>query len=1068
MENRYLDIIIKIIASKSKEYSQSNTLSPAYFMNLLPEIKKSITIVINMYGYPEIDDVTLKNYFEIARKQYLSINSIDIEPDNELTREGFQTWLTEERKLQMTNSWNYSTRYFSYLESKGRPEKVISDTKASSLQILEKLGDPYSVSPFYYKGLVVGNVQAGKTENFNAVINRAIDVGYKLIIVLSGLMEDLRYQTQSRISSDIVGEGEDVDTGKIIDIGVGKIRKFGAQGDESIPQIFSVTSARTDFKSSLVDQGFSLNRYNILVCKKNVSVLRNLIVSLYNYLETNRDQHDIPFLILDDEADNASLNNEGKKGREYATKTNGHIRALLALFKRKTYLGYTATPFANILADRNEAPENNWAVKYKVRGLADEIQLPRVDNLFPDDFIVLLNPPSNYIGAKQIFEPSIPINNNSGFKIPLIEIVNDTIEQFPEKVYVTEDGFLKGVQKITNQDDWEEKIGEFNSFLEFSDYKDYKNKTRSTRPGDDFPQKLPDSLKESILCFVLAIAIRESRKPAIMYSTMFNPHNSMLIHISRYTIWQNRLKDLIEVYLKDLQSSIANDNPNVSSSIYGTFERIWFKYYANIIENITEFLPKGYEDKFLSPISFETIKNNYLTEAIKEIEIKAINSFTGDNLVYPKKTPKKYIAIGGNRLSRGFTLEGLSINYFVRSTDYSDALLQMGRWFGYRPGYIDCCKLFITSDLMDKYDLVTRTIDELETEFKKMEEKDKTPKNFVLRVKKHPGTLKITRPSILKDVLHVRWSYQDKLEQTAKFDISKQKIEKVFSAFKENVTSKYKFTPKINVEGIKSGFLITSTDINGILGVLKSENNFNRATCDSLIRFIELCKEKKKLYNWTIAIKTTGDANSSEAKGILSKHESGLEDSIQMLVRRGPREDKPALKKYRDDFINKKIFTASGKSANIISSGRDFSLLLNSIQIGEAEIAFIENRKKYYKAKYPDWTIDQLDKKANELNPPERIYREKMSDQDGLLVIYILDSHYVFCQEKGNEDPKIKELVERDGIDLNIPIIGYAIGFPPIEPDPGGVYVYGDYGIDEDDFDYNDADSELPVDANEI
>ncbi|MBK9591016.1 MAG: hypothetical protein IPO32_05765 [Crocinitomicaceae bacterium] len=151
------------------------------------------------------------------------------------------------------------------------------------------------------------------------------------------------------------------------------------------------------------------------------------------------------------------------------------------------------------------------------------------------------------------------------------------------------------------------------------------------------------------------------------------------------------------------------------------------------------------------------------------MEVKAINSVTKDKLLYPSNSPKKVIAIGGNRLSRGFTLEGLTINYFVRSTDYSDALLQMGRWFGYRPGYLDCCKLFITQDSVDKYDLVTCTIEELETEFRKMEDKDKTPDNFVIRVKKHPGTLKITRPTILKDTLEVNWSYQDSLEQTTKF-----------------------------------------------------------------------------------------------------------------------------------------------------------------------------------------------------------------------------------------------------------------------------------------------------------
>ncbi|MBM3206861.1 MAG: hypothetical protein FJZ43_04555, partial [Candidatus Staskawiczbacteria bacterium] len=711
MENKYIDIIVKIMAGKAKEYSKINSLSPDYFLNLLPEIKDSINIVIKHLNYSEVDDETLKNYYETARKQYLSVNSIDIEPDNALTKEGFKTWLTSERKEQMKSSWKYTDRYFKLLESKGRPEKIIEDTRISSLDILEKIDDPQSPNAFYVKGLVVGSVQSGKTENFNAVINRAIDAGYKLIIVLAGLMEDLRGQTQDRINSDIVGEGEEVGTGRIKDIGVGQIHKFGTMGDDTVQQIISVTSLKTDFRSPILDQGFSLNHINILVCKNNVSILRNLIVAFHDYLEENKDQHNIPLLILDDEADNASLNNEGKRGREYASKTNWLIRILLGLFKKKTYLGYTATPFANILADRNEAPDNTQILKYKVRGEIKEINVTLVDNLFPENFIVLLNPPTNYVGPKQIFETIKPIENKAELKIPLVEIVDDNIEHFPEKVYLPANRELTGVLKINNQDDWNEKIGQFNSYLDFADIKEYRKRTWSSRPGDGFPKKLPDSIKESILCFILSIAIRESRKPAMINSTMFNPHNSMLIHISRYTLWQNRLKDLIDMYVKELQSNLQLDDPGNPTSIFATFERIWYKYYSNIIEHVSDYLPKGYDDEFLIPISFETIKNNFLCDAIKGIEVKAINSVTGDKLIYPKNTPKKYIAIGGNRLSRGFTLEGLSINYFIRSTDYSDALLQMGRWFGYRPGYLDCCKLFITRDSMEKYDLVTRTIE---------------------------------------------------------------------------------------------------------------------------------------------------------------------------------------------------------------------------------------------------------------------------------------------------------------------------------------------------------------------
>ena len=1070
MENKYIDIIIKIIASKSKEYSQNYSLSPSYFINLLPGIEDSIIAVIKLYGYPEIDDVTLKNYFETAKNQYLSVNPIDIEPSNSLTKNGFRTWMTAERKEELKNSWNYSDRFFTLLEKAGRSEKVIDETKKTSLEILEKMGDPKSREEFYVKGLVVGSVQAGKTQNFNAVINRAIDSGYGLIIVLAGLMEDLRNQTQLRIENDVIGEGLDIDTNTLVKKGVGAIRRYGNMGDSSVTQVISITSAKSDFKKSLLDADFSLNHTNILVCKKNVSVLRNLIVWLHDYLEENKDQHDIPLLILDDEADNASLNNEGKRGREYASKTNGHIRALLALFKRKTYLGYTATPFANILADRNDAPENNWIVKYKVRGQPEEKVLQRVDNLFPDDFIVLLNPPTNYVGAKQIFETIKPIGNKAELKIPLVELVDDNIEHFPDKVYFSNDGELIGVLKINNQNDWNEKIGQFNSYLDFADYGEYRKQTRSSRTGDDFPRRLPNSIKESILCFILSIAIRESRKPAMVNSTMFNPHNSMLIHISRYTLWQNRLKDLIDVYLRDLQSDLQLDDPISPSSIFATFERIWFKYYSTIIENVSDYLPKGYDDEFLKPISFETIKNNFLTDAIKGIEVKAINSSTGDKLIYPKNTPKKYIAIGGNRLSRGFTLEGLSINYFIRSTDYSDALLQMGRWFGYRPGYLDCCKLFITRDSIEKYDMVTRTIEELETEFRKMEEKDKTPANFILRVKKHPGALKITRPAILRDIKEVNWSYQDELEQTTVFDISKERIDSVWSKFKEHIVGKFKFEEKMKSDGItKAGFLTTETDIDEIMEILKQDNNFGIETCDSIIKFLERCRSVNKLKRWTIAIKTTGGANENEGKGELKKEESGLPIDIGMTVRRGPGKEGGA-KKYRDNFIQDKRFGASGKSANIISAGLDMAVLLNKSQIEEAEKEYIAYRIKYYKAKYPEWTKEVVQETAEKVNIPERVYREKMTDQEGLLVIYILDSYYVFLQEKGKEeDTEMRNFIEREGIDLNIPLIGYAIGFPPIEPDPGGVYVHGNYGFEEEEeIEFNEADSELPDDANEM
>ena len=482
----------------------------------------------------------------------------------------------------------------------------------------------------------------------------------------------------------------------------------------------------------------------------------------------------------------------GAKGRNYASKTNGHIRAILELFHVKSYLGYTATPFANVLQDRNEAPENDWEIKYKFKGEEVEKQLKRVDNIFPDDFIELLDPPSNYVGAKQIFETITPIENQTDEheKIPLIAPpVDDYIENFPSRLFENIDGEIIGIENIRSKNEWEQRFGH-EGYLSFDSYKDYRKETRASRKEDDFPKRLPDSLKTAIKCYIIALAIRETRIPSMVNSDLYQPHNTMLVHISRFTFWQNTTKKLIEDYVSEIISKINNDNPQSPNSIYAEFKKLWFSNFgfARIVENIKSYLPKGYKDEFMSPLVFDSLIPIFIN-AVKGIEIKAINSYTKDTLEYSKNSPKKIIAIGGNRLSRGFTLEGLTINYFIRVTNYSDALLQMGRWFGYRPGYLDCCKIFTTQDSLDKFNDTTRCIEELETEFIKMEEQGKTPQNFVLRVRKHPGTLKITRPSILKNAKEVKWSYQDSLEMTTQLKVDKENIVNIWDNFKKEYCS---------------------------------------------------------------------------------------------------------------------------------------------------------------------------------------------------------------------------------------------------------------------------------------
>ena len=1058
----YIDIFKQIIEN---EVNESNG-NKKFIDNLYDKIEKSVTDIARLSKLPRVDKPTLRSYFETAKNEYLSVNPTDPGINHSLTKDNFSTWLTETRNREI--DWNYSKRFFDYSRKSGKSEKVIDEMENSSFSILSKMADPKSESPVYNKGLVVGAVQSGKTANFNAVINRAIDAGYEIIIVLAGIMEDLRSQTQQRIEQDIVGEGK-IDSGEPTGPkGVGKEKRFGVRGEgggEKIVQVKSLTSEDKDFSKVVKELDYTLNDKYVIVCKKNVSVLRNLIVWLDNSLEDQKEKHNIPLLVIDDEADNASLNNMGAKGRNYASKTNAYIRVILALFHVKSYLGYTATPFANVLQDRNERPENNLKIPYKSKGENVEKERRQVNNIFPDDFIELLNPPSNYLGAKQIFDTVTPIDNQTdeNEKIPLVApVVDDHIENFPSRVYENDLNEITGIEDIKSPTEWTERFG-YGGYLNFDSYSDYKRGTRGSKKEDNFPKKLPESLKTAVKCFIIALAIREYRIPGMINSSLYQPHNTMLVHISRFTFWQNTTKKLLDEYVNELISKIKNDNPKSPKSIYAKLEELWYSNYgfAHVVENISIYLPKGYQDQFMSPLTFHSLVPLF-DNAVKGIEVKAINSSTKDSLEYPKSLPKKIIAVGGNRLSRGFTLEGLTINYFTRVTNYSDALLQMGRWFGYRSGYLDCCKIFTTQDSLDKFNDTTRCIEELETEFIKMEEQGKTPENFVLRVRKHPSTLKITRPSILKNAKEVKWSYQDQLEMTTQLKVDKKNITAIWNNFKKNISPKF---DRINSD---RDVIIYSTNAKEVIDIIKNQpNNFNDKNPEYLSKFIELCSEQEGcLTNWTIGLKITGSTKLG-----LTKEDIGLKDSlnikdIQLAKRSGPG---PKRQDDINKFINNKLFRVSSKSANIISSNRDMALLLSDQQRETAEEMFYKFKAQELRRKDKSLTQNESEKEAKRKfkTVPERYYRGMMKETEGLLMIYLFDSHYAFNQSgKNSEDEEFKtsfeEYIKTEDIDLKIPLVGYAIEFPPIKNDPGGTYLKGDYelDIDEDVVDGNEEESD--------
>ncbi len=1012
----YIDQILNFLNSESKKRKESALLLTEEFyksteLKLLS--KDAVKAIGQLLGYTQFSDSEFDGYYNTALVEFTSTHPIDIMASASLKKSKKDSWLTEKRYKEI--HWNYTSRYFAYLKKNGRSEKVLNETYNSSKRILEKLGDPKSSKEFYVKGLVVGSVQSGKTANFNAVINRAIDSGYGLIIVLSGIMEDLRSQTQARIEKEVSG------TDKSNSIGVGAIRKFGELGDSTVHQVVVPTSVKHDFKKTIKEADFSLNNKNILVCKKNTGVLKNLILWLDDYLSENKDKHDIPFLIIDDEADNASLNNMGKRGKEYASAINGLIRALLGLFNRKTYLGYTATPFANVLQDRNEAPENKWIIDYKEKGETIQKQFDLVDNIFPDDFIELLFPPSNYIGAKHFFETRI--EEIKKIDPLLTPAVTDSYNSFPIRVDRTYSPVIPAPESDRSYP--------------------------KANKDDDFPRFLPVSLKEAIQCFIISTAVRLSRKSLMSTSKLYNPHNTMLIHISRFTAWQTRTKSLVEKYVnEELVVKLNTDLPNDPRSIYAEFERTWFKYYAHVIENIKNYLPNGYEDQFLVPKNFQKDIKPLLVEAIKGIDIKAVNSETKDSLSYPDNLEKKYIAIGGNRLSRGFTLEGLTINYFVRNTDYADTLLQMGRWFGYRPGYLDCCKLFTTAGNINKFDLTTVTIEELEQEFKLMSKLERKPSDFMLRVKTHPRVLRITRSTILRKTIEEKVNYSGDIEQSTKFSIEANRINLAWVSF-VNLAK----TIKWEVDDERD-FFVYKTDSKGLMTFLNLENSFVDFEIQGLQEWLKLCNENGKLTNWTIAIKRNSKTKKPEV--LLPKEKSHLPKDINLTIRRGPGIDRENPTDARKRLLNDDIFKASGKSAQIVAAGKDFSITLSSEQIAKAEKEFIEDKISELMSSK---TREEAEREVKNITIPDKAYRIAMDEKDGILVIYLIDLERVFEVKDGVIDSELQEYAVKRNLDVGVPLIGYALGFPRVSGDIGGTYVRGDYQLEmpfdeeEDEFD---------------
>lgn len=571
------------------------------------------------------------------------------------------------------NDGFYWNRYREYLTvAKKWNKDVVRRLHETTDGIMDDLGDPTSSKIFNRRGLLLGDVQSGKTATYTAICNKAADAGYRVIIVLAGLTENLRFQTQERLDAEFAGRESkyalDVkaDAGiKNKAVGVGKIKR------DKNKKITCFTSVTSDFSKKIVESNdldlLNLNGTALFVVKKNSRILNNLYGWLVENSADSDGKIDLPLLLIDDEADNASVNT--KNPEQDPTAINKAIRQILYSFNQSTYLGITATPFANIFIDpvTKEGPED----------------------LFPRDFITVLPSPSNYIGAEDIFGQGNfdDERNRQNVKYPSCLIV------------------------IENE--------------EMEDYFRFGHKKDLSRSLDD----LPASLERAIQYFILASAVRDLRFDE-------KEHCSMMVNVSRFTDVQNKLAELIGAYLREIRSDVED---------YGRCDIDEAMKIAHIQELKDVWDEYGFEK--VSSCDWESMLQESLFDSLRRIEVRAVNQSTGPsslNYFNYKETGMRVIAVGGDSLSRGLTLEGLCVSYFYRNTMMYDTLLQMGRWFGYRPNYDDIFKIWMAEEAVDWYGFIADATRELKEELYQMERENKTPDQFGLRVRQHPNSLIVT------------------------------------------------------------------------------------------------------------------------------------------------------------------------------------------------------------------------------------------------------------------------------------------------------------------------------------
>jgi hypothetical protein len=748
--------------------------------------------------------------------------------------------------------------------------------------------NPAKDGPWDRRGMVVGHVQSGKTANYTGLICKAADAGYRLVVVIAGIHNNLRNQTQLRIDEGFVGR----DSARLLSkkdehfVGVGRF-------DQTRRPVTFTNSVKDFSKAMATGVGIPLQNLNepaVFVIKKNSSTLKNLLEWLQEHSAKRGGKTiDAPMLVIDDEADNASINIKHGKGE--VSRINGQIRDLLQMFERSCYVGYTATPFANIFID----PDTDDAMGR--------------EDLFPRNFIVSLDPPSNYFGANRVFRDNAA---------EIVRHISDHEDILPLK------------------------------------------HTKETEV-----HSLPQTLIDAMRTFVVARAIRLARG-------QIGLHNSMLVNASRFTDVQRQIRNEIHSRLENLQASVrVNGALKPDSALkdpeIAALHEIWKREFAN-----TEFGWPAIQER--------------LNDAAASITVVEVNSRSSGTLNYTdhEKTGLNVIAVGGFSLSRGLTLEGLMVSYFLRNSMMYDTLMQMGRWFGYRDGYDDLCRVWMPEEAEDWYAHIAESIEMLREELRTMEAANATPEQFGLKVRSHPDTLIVTARNKMGsgERIVVSIGLGNSFVETAILKRDTASLEANHAAAKrlaERLAKDGK--PTSGAEAISGGWLLRGAPVGPVLDFISEFQNHPGSMLTDpgpVRRYIE-DRSNSELALWDILFTSVArrDADTSP------------DNSLGIAIN------------YQRRTAGKK---SDGTTLRVTNKQRVSSRGVEKAGLTEDEIAMAEQRYRQAEGKNAE------DGKA--INYPDRIYR--VERKRPLLIVHLL---------KIDPDKDAKQQYPE-------PIVAWSISFP--------------------------------------